>query len=132
MKITDIDKLIPALDRTTLTAGEHDFAAAQIVLLRKTLAAQYYGVVAGYDDFWRERDDCPLEGKFTAMGASLQLFFASHIVSAAALNQLATIANNFLPPEQAIELLDMSAPGTIEFNPDGSFLAWTPATEPES
>ena len=130
MNTSDIDKLIPILDRTKLSAGEYAFMQDQIALLRKTLETQFYGVVAGYDEFWRERDDCDLESKFRSMGTSLRTFFTCHTINQEGLNQLAKAANMVLPKSCKIQLLEMRAPGVITFKKDGSFESWTP-TPPE-
>lgn len=131
MNTSDIEKLIPRLDPTSLTKGEYDFMADNIAIMRETLKSQLYGVLVGYDEFWRERDDCPLESKFKAMGPSLRMFFTAHILLGEGLNRLAGAANAVLPVEDAIELLDLKAPGEIEFKKDGSLKKWTPAPEPE-
>lgn len=130
MQIQDIDKVIPRLDRSKLTAGQFTFAAGQVALMRKTIESLYYGLCAGHDDFWRGHEDCSLDDKFDSLGDSLRTLFRSRDLMHGAIEQLRQSANAILPSDQQIEPLVLADHGTVEFQPDGSFLSYTAPPAP--
>lgn len=131
MNNTDIKKLFPTLNKGALTAAEYEYASEIVGISTRGLETMIFGVKHTFEKTWQADTDVTLLRKLQSLGTAAQPLLGLHSGVAQVLNGLAQAINLSLPPDKQIAMIDLSVPGTIEWNPDGSVAGFIPTPEPE-